>query len=123
MFSDASTLLGIAGIGVGTILGGKLVQKYDLKMLFYVMMTLASVSSSLKLVENGPVILGGRLLSGFASGVTTFITNKVVNDTIPFEFTQVYGIITNTGFCLGLLLVSLISSVLLPFEDDGVEAL
>lgn len=63
-----------------------------------------------------PTLLLGRLLFGTGSGIISFCYGKALNETVPIEFNQNYGLLTNLGFNMGVMVCGFVS-LILPAND------
>jgi MFS family permease len=95
------------------MIGGSIAPKIGLKKALILFNILSMIACSMKLVLNFPMIMMGRFLFGFCTGVQVFIMSKTLNDTVPPEHINFYGSFVNSGFCLGYF-VSNAFGILLP---------
>lgn len=77
----------------------------------------------LKQIESFESILIGRLIFGIICGIQTQYLVKTVNETIPFEHMQKYGIAMNAGINIGIVLINTLQAGIIPLKDNGKEAL
>ena len=64
-------------------------------------------------------VLAGRFLFGVGVGIGNVCLSKVLNDCIPNEYSQYYGLFQNSGYGVGIFISNLIG-ILVPLVD-GTE--
>ena len=76
---------------------------------------------ALKFVPNlYPIVIGG-LIHGYCIGVMNICFQKIMNDTIPNEVSQQYGVFANMGINIGIFIINLLQSLICPFVADGIQ--
>ena len=76
------------------------------------------VANILKLFLWYPSLLVGRILFGIAAGITNFCYGKSLNETIPSSCSQDYGLLTNLGINMGIMVIGIIG-LILPSADSS----
>lgn len=110
-YEDKSTILGnigLAGIAIGSMLGSKVVVwngKKNITRVLFMYISFAMVTNVLKIIENYNVILVGKFLFGLCQGGVNIVLAKIMEDSVPNEVAQTYGMATNFGFCLGIFFI------------------
>lgn len=100
-----------------------IVPKMELKKLFAWMLILSTASTFVKLILSYPCMIAGKILTGVSAGVLNVALSKCLNETIPFEVSQNYGLLVNSALTFGIFYVAFIQSLIMPFKEDGVESL
>lgn len=121
------TNIGIIGLGIGSLLGSKVIQVVQEREIMSLMKLLVCVNlfgiiaNLTKIVMVYPLILLGRLLSGLAAGISQVMLFKFITETVPSETLQIYGQAINASICFGIAFSSLISIILLPPPEAGED--
>ena len=58
----------------------------------------------------------GRFLFGVCCGIQTLCFSKALNDSVPAEVIQYYGVLVNAGICVGIF-VSNFLAIIVPLEE------
>ena len=120
------TLLGPAGIAVGSMLASKIGTKIGIKKLLMLSNLVALIANLVKVIEHSATIYLGRIIFSICAGAANFCIGKAISETVPSQFGQRYGILVNSGIQLGVLICQSFG-VLLPNlnrEDPAnIEAL
>lgn len=98
------TLLGPAGIAVGSMIASKIGPKFGIKKLLLAANGLAILSNLVKVIETSTTIYMGRIMFSICTGATSFCIGKAISETVPVKFGQRYGILVNSGIQFGVLL-------------------
>ena len=104
------------GVAVGSILSGYVAEKMSLKKMLMLSNFLAIFANIIKIQEHTVTILLGRFLFGVCGGLMNFCFGKALNETIPQEYSQRYGMLVNAGICFGIF-VSNLMGLIIPMED------
>ena len=113
----------MAGVCLGSPIGTKLIEKYRLSSIVVGLNLFSVVVNTLKLVLNYPLMLATRFLYGLSAGALQVCLSNILNDSVPNEVAQTYGVASNSGICFGIFLAGLVQALCLPMADDGDEAL
>lgn len=62
--------------------------------------------------------MSGKFLHGVFCGISIICVGQALNETIPSDFLQAYGILTNGGITGGIFMSNFLGA-LLPLEEDG----
>lgn len=119
LLTNASLLTVIApvGIAVGSSVAGKAAEKVGgIRNLLLLANSVAILANLLKLFMTLPTILIGRLVFGISTGLMNFSFNKALNDSVPASQASKYGLLVNSGICLGLFAAG-VCSLIVPIED------
>ena len=76
----------------------------------------AIVINGIKQILTTPTILIGRVLFGVCVGISNICLSKVLNDTIPSEVGQKYGMFQNGGITGGVFISNFLGA-LVPLYD------
>ena len=113
-------------MAIGSALADKLIVmhgKRNVVNLVYALNLVAICANCLKLILSFPAVIIGRFIFGLATGALNTVLGKILNDSIPNEVSQYYGLSTNSGLNAGILAISAIGAVLVPLSSEGHEAL
>ena len=72
----------MAGIAVGNVIGGKLIQNGKRRVMI-ICNLFVIIASVMTLFQNWQLMFCGRILMGFASGVTITANQKMLEQTVP----------------------------------------
>lgn len=95
-----------------------MVSKISLRNLILVANGFGILSNLIKIQEYTPTILLGRFLVGLSGGLMNFCYGKALNETVPQEHSQTYGMLVNAGICGGIFLSGLMG-LFIPLEDKN----
>ena len=90
----------VTGIAVGSIIGGVLVGR-GRRLNIIIFNLIAILGSGMSIVTNFWVLMAGRFIFGFSSGVLLCATPKVIEETIPAHL-QDYGFSTSTNMIINI---------------------
>jgi len=76
----------------------------------------AMASNGIKQILTTPTVLIGRILFGVCVGVSNICLSKVLNDSIPSEVGQKYGMFQNGGITEGIFISNFVGA-LVPLYD------
>jgi MFS family permease len=107
------TASGIVGMMLGSLLCEKILHIGRLKAAL-VANLLVIISTVPQMVLTVWSLALGRFMLGFAGGAFNVITSVYMCETIPASEVSKYGVSTNLGIVIGLLLTSLIQGFTLP---------
>ena len=82
---------------------------------------IAIVANVVKIQENTVCIMAGRFFFGVCGGLMNFCFSKALNETVPQENSQAYGMLVNAGMCFGIFASNLLG-MMVPLEE-GPEAM
>lgn len=97
------TLLGPAGIAVGSMIASKLGPKIGIKKLLLLSNGIALVANLVKVIETSATIFLGRIVFSICAGAANFCIGKAISETVPCQYGQRYGILVNSGIQFGVL--------------------
>jgi MFS family permease len=118
--------IGLLGLALGSLLGSKLIILNGKRSVKNVVIGLNLVSffgNALKLHLSFGTILAGRIIVSICSGSLNICYQKIVQETVPNEVLQFYGLTFNSGICFGIFWMGLISALIVPHPEDGIEEL
>jgi MFS family permease len=113
-----TTIMGPIGIALGSLVSGFVSTKMSLKNMLLLSNFLAIFANVIKIQEFTSTILLGRFLFGLCAGLMNFCFGKALNETIPQEFSQKYGMLVNAGICFGIF-VSNLMGLFIPIENSN----
>ena len=119
LYNTIISSVSIFGIAIGSLLGGKAVQKGRRRAIF---------------IFNGVVIVGalicqylsvtslciGRFVCGIAAGVLNVCLSKSCYETVPEHLSGMFGSLTNFYIAFGVMLAT-VSGAVLPHEEQHYE--
>ena len=79
-------MLGLVGLSIGSLLGGKVVPKLGIWRSLLLANLLNIASNGIKLILATPSIFLGRFLFGFFSGMQSIAFTLALNESVPGEF-------------------------------------
>ena len=106
------------GLAIGSVFAGSITYKVGLKRSIILFNLFSLIGTCLKLVENYPVILIGRLIYGVAGGVLVFGMGKALNDTVPPEYAGIYGSMVNAGFCISISISNALAMLVPGYKEE-----
>ena len=119
--NTALSVIGFAGLAFGPYLGGSIVHKIGLRNLLILSQFINVVANVVKIASLWyPALLFGRFLFGTGSGIISFCYGKALNETVPISVNQTYGLLTNVGFNMGVMVCGFVS-LIMPESDAPVE--
>ena len=110
--------IGIGGIAVGSIIGGKLIQFGKRRMI--ILSNLCVIITSLKsLPKNWPLMVTSRFLFSFFAGIHVSMTPKILDETIPGQLMD-YGFAASTNVFINIfLMIELLMGMGYPDDTDS----
>ena len=110
----------VIGITLGSIIGGVLVGK-GRRINIIIFNLVAILGSFLSIVTYFWVLMVGRFLYGFSSGVILCAAPKVIEETIPTHL-QDYGFTTSTNMMVNVFVaISLFMGIGMPESDEELK--
>ena len=110
----------VIGIAIGSIIGGVLVGK-GRRINIMIFNIVAILGSAMSTISNFWVLLAGRFIFGFSSGVLLCATPKMIEETIPAHL-QDYGFATSTNMIINCsIAVSMIMGIGMPSDEDDLK--
>ena len=117
IFISSSSVIGIT---LGSIIGGVLVSK-GRRINIIIFNIIAILGSCMSIVTNFWVLMVGRFLFGFSSGVFLCATPKVIEETIPTHL-QDYGFSTSTNMMINVFIaITMFMGVGMPEENEELK--
>jgi MFS family permease len=110
----------VIGAGAGSLAGG-LIIKIGRRRTLLIFNVLSIFAISLTCFLNVNMIIVGKLLFGFTSGVLNIAAPSMLDETVPIYKLKVFGLATNAYICLGITL-AMIMGLGFPEESD-IEAM
>lgn len=109
----------IIGLTIGCLSGGSLMKigrRQSLIIAIGIGMFGVGITASVFLL-NFPLLLVGRSIFGFSSGLIASIVPKYIEETVPSQVWSSMGVILQTASAIGTLISFLLAEVL-PSDDD-----
>lgn len=80
------------GLAIGSITGGKIISIGRKKVVFITSL-IGIIGVSLSMITNIWVILVGRLIYGYSTGIVSVLVPRYIEETVPFYLIGVCGVI------------------------------
>ena len=121
-YNTLTTMLGLVGLSIGSLLGGKIVPKLGIWRSLLIANFFNIVSNGIKLILSTPTIFIGRLLFGVFSGMQSIAFTLALNETVPGEFMQYYGMFIGCGYCVGIFFSNFVA-LAVPLDEGNPDDL
>lgn len=105
------------GLGIGSFLGGFVVQKGRREMIL-IMNILGAFGTGITLIEEFYAIVAGKTIFAIATGVLLVAAPLILEETIPVQAAGIYGSFTNIFVVLGLSTMMFLAGII-PTETEA----
>jgi len=119
MYNTLISSVSILGIAIGSLLGGKAVQKGRRRAIF-IFDAFTILGAALCQYLSVPTLCIGRFVCGFAAGVLNIALSKSIIETVPEKYTGMFGSLSNFYIALGVMLAT-VSGLVLPHDSAYYE--
>ena len=110
------TITGPIGVAIGSQIGGKFANRLGIRRVMIWSNIVAIVSGTLKIQTIQISLFVGRILYGICCGIQTLCLSQALNDNVPAEVIQYYGVLVNAGICMGIFASNFLA-IIVPLEE------
>lgn len=109
------------GAGIGATTAGKIVQR-GRRQAHFIACTIGIIGCGLQMVQTVPTLLVGRTLYGYAGGILSVASNRMVDEYVPLKLfstcSPVFAVALNVGT-----LIATFTALMLPPETASLKQL
>lgn len=109
------------GAGIGATSAGKIIQS-GRRRAHFIACAIGTIGCAVQCIETLPTLFIGRVLYGFASGILSVASNRMVDEYVPLQMFSTCAPVFSLSLNIGTLLATF-SATILPKDNEPLQVL